>query len=344
MVDTSTPYLLELVDLVSSQACLIARRCFACGGEPTTGAGEHIIPRWLQNEFGLWDQRLRLLNGTLIPYRQLTIPCCQHCNNGFLSEIENDVRRLLLVGSQIASDERLSLGRWMAKVFVGFLIKESALPADRKQPNGDSIVPASLLSHYAQAQLILQSARKPTRFNSLHADFPFTLYRYRIFEDARFGDFDLATNLAGQSIAIRFGTVGAIFVNDGGLQHHVGPKGPFDLDGSELHPVQFAEVAARVHYKATLRDATHAYQTSETDSSVVVDQLSVVPYTGARLPNGDTKIFKEWDNEQCAQAIISHRPIDWGPVLDEQTGQLFTTLVDHQGAQQRPEELVATIV
>jgi hypothetical protein len=77
-------------------------------------------------------------------------------------------------------------------------------------------------------------ARKLTSFACLHGDLPFSLYSYQVPAYSEGHGFDLSTNIAGQSIAIRVGPLGAIFINDGGLQMEAGAKGPFDLAGAEL--------------------------------------------------------------------------------------------------------------
>jgi hypothetical protein len=55
-----------------------AATCFLCGRRLGTKnrADEHVIPKWVQKGFRLWNARLHLLNQTTIPYRQLTIPFC----------------------------------------------------------------------------------------------------------------------------------------------------------------------------------------------------------------------------------------------------------------------------
>jgi hypothetical protein len=62
---------LELTDRAVLESSIAAKRCFACGGPSSSGSGEHVIPKWLQNECSLFDERLTLLNGTHIPYRSL---------------------------------------------------------------------------------------------------------------------------------------------------------------------------------------------------------------------------------------------------------------------------------
>ncbi len=64
--------------------------CFLCGAlMDGSKSAEHVFPKWLQNRYDLWNQKIELLNGSLMPYRQLTIPCCEKCNNEHLSSLEN---------------------------------------------------------------------------------------------------------------------------------------------------------------------------------------------------------------------------------------------------------------
>ena len=63
-------------------------RCFLCGKKLKRKTVEHVFPKWLMNDFDLWDQKITLLNQTKINYRQLIIPCCKECNNVYLSKVE----------------------------------------------------------------------------------------------------------------------------------------------------------------------------------------------------------------------------------------------------------------
>jgi hypothetical protein len=59
-------------------------RCFLCGVDLGTAnrTREHVLPLWLLNRHGLLNAKLTLLNGTSLPYKQLTIPACLACNGG----------------------------------------------------------------------------------------------------------------------------------------------------------------------------------------------------------------------------------------------------------------------
>ncbi len=40
---------------------------------------EQVIPRRLLRNYDLWEERLTLVNRISIPYREVTIPCCNAC-------------------------------------------------------------------------------------------------------------------------------------------------------------------------------------------------------------------------------------------------------------------------
>lgn len=209
---------LELTDRAVSESSIAEKKCFACGGTPSSGIGEHVVPKWLQTECRLFDERLTLLNGTLIPYRQLTVPCCISCNTGFLSSIESSARSVFQRGTVRPGKEELTLARWLSKILIGILVKETGLAFDRSKPDGGSILLPGIIDELRHCHFVMQSARKTTSFSCLHWDFPFSVYFYKVSSYRPGHAFDLSTNLVGQSIAIRVGQLGAIFINDGGLQ------------------------------------------------------------------------------------------------------------------------------
>lgn len=319
-------YVMVKVNRAVDRDNIRTRRCFVCGGQPSTGAGEHVLPKWLQTRFGLFDERLTLINGTFIPYRSLTVPCCADCNTGFLSRIETDVQEIVERGWVESCSDCLSVARWMAKILVGILVKETALLLDRKNPSHGSIVPPDLIDELSHCQLLLQSARKPTRFEALHGPFPFTLYWYRI--NGPEEGFDLSTDIFGQSIAMQLGKLGLVFVNDGGLQMIHGDKGPYGLEGATVSPYQFGELAARIHTKASLRDATHFYLTSETPDQLTIEQQSVRPFTGTILSGGEMQVFQPWDSTSFAVRAAQITRLEESVFLDPETGHEMTILTN----------------
>lgn len=311
---------------------IVGGSCFLCGGPPSTGKGEHIFPLWLQHKFDLFDKKLGLLNGSLIPYRQLTIPACEECNNITLSKTEAKISKILDQNPErLKLHQKWEVGRWMAKLFVGILFKEASLLMDRKNPDLGSIVPPEYLDELFHLHLLIQSWRKLSRFECLHSPHPFSLFTYRVDWDADFSDFDFSTNFSGQSVSIRLGNWGFVFVADGGLQHHAAELGPFDLEGEVLHPIQFEEITARIHLKSALRDATHLYFNAETPSNLTCSQVRVVPYTKTKLADGSDRVFRDWSDEKLATMLKRYRVRGADQLINEAGEACYTRLVDQQG-------------
>lgn len=201
-------YALELTERAIREESISNRKCFACGGEPSTGDGEHVIPLWLQGRLGLSNEFITILNGTRLPYRSLKIPCCESCNNGFLSRIESNVKRVFEEKDPIQEYGKLSIARWLSKILIGILVKETSLLHDRSNTLDGNILPSSFISELQHCHFIMQSARKTSRFSCLHSKFPFSFYTYTITDNGENGKFDLSTNIIGMSISIRVGNRG----------------------------------------------------------------------------------------------------------------------------------------
>lgn len=325
-------YAFRLTERALNPVNISAGRCFLCGGEPTKGNGEHVIPKWLQNRFNLWDSKLGLLNGSLMPYRNLRVPACSVCNGEVLGKTENYVSKLsadnILKWSVSDSYE---VGRWMAKILVGILYKEAALLRDQRHPELGPIIPPDAMDEMFLLHLLLQSWRKVILFSAIHTQHPFTLYVYALDEDKDYGSFNLSTNIFGKSICLRFGDLGFAFVGDGGLQHEMADLGPYGLARQQLHPIQFDELAARVHYKSALRDATHSYFHAEDADTFSFQQMAVVPYTKTKLPDGSDQVFRPWSLKQLAEVLESYKVPGFEHLIDEAGEAVFTRLVDETG-------------
>jgi hypothetical protein len=210
-------------------------------------------------------------------------------------------------------------------------MKEAKLLRDRSSPELGTILPPEDVDEFLLMHLMVQSWRKVIRFKSLHAAHPFTLFVYEIESDKDFSNFNLSTNILGKSLCIRFGDLGFAFVADGGLQHEMAELGPYDLGFKKLHPVQFDELAARVHYKSSLRNATHLYVHYETPETFEFNQVELTPYNKIKLPDGSDPVFLEWSSIELALAF-EHYGVPGSNLLIDQNGEAsLTFLVDENG-------------
>jgi hypothetical protein len=139
------------------------KHCFLCGEQLNSNNAtvEHVFPKWLQRRSNLWDQTLRLLNGTSIKYRQLTVPCCKNYNGLFLSKIENDMRNAIENGTEfIRRRDKTVIYKWVIKILYCTLYKQLSLKANLKDTSTETIITHEFLAQYRLIFDYMQSIRK----------------------------------------------------------------------------------------------------------------------------------------------------------------------------------------
>ncbi|OGU63928.1 MAG: hypothetical protein A2499_08895 [Stygiobacter sp. RIFOXYC12_FULL_38_8] len=182
--------------------------CFICGRKAETV--EHVIPKWLQHRYNLWDEHLLLPNKTSIPYRNVLVPSCAKCNNEVYGSLENRV------SSGIATES--DIWKWANKIHYALGYKDRFLAWDRANPNykiGDIISsndPIERDRHFLHC-VSGDFHTDPDPFGSVFK-----------FEFAKFSEFAFAHIIHSQSISVCLGNIGyVIFVTDGqALKRDVG--------------------------------------------------------------------------------------------------------------------------
>lgn len=274
--------------------------CFLCGEALTLDnrADEHVIPKWIQGKYELWDQQIHLLNGTLIPYRQLTIPCCNECNNVALSQIESKVRLAVEEGfdAVVALDPQ-TLFIWLGKIFYGMLYRELFLLMDRRSPNLGSIMSSEHMERYQMHHYFLQSCRVPMELESADAAYPWTIYIFPIQEtdDCKAG-WDFRDDIVNDALFIRLGGIGMLAAFDAGAIAVDSGVSFSRYSEYKLHPLQFEELGAAFFYKASLLDRIPKYVVSERDKQC---KVLVLPIAGL----SSKPVFREWDMSSYAQML-----------------------------------------
>jgi hypothetical protein len=230
--------------------------CFLCGKsiKPGKDTIEHVIPKWVQNRFDLWNVRVHLLNGTLIKYRNLVIPCCPACNNERLAKVEQAVSASVNAGADAVRDmDRVVLMQWLLKIFFGFLYREVFLPFDRTKPEAGNIVVAEDMEQFQVLHYMLQSVRIPTKFDAFDAfgvSVPASIFVFDLKEPVAPFRFDYKDDVMHRCMCLRLGKVGIIVAFDCGAQAFVGAEYFQQYYGHPLHPIQFDELAASLFAKA----------------------------------------------------------------------------------------------
>jgi hypothetical protein len=132
----------------AAQKEIVYEPCIFCGA--TSSSKEHIFGKWLLGSKNLYNEKLKLSDGSFIPYRQLVIPICPKCNNETLSKIEDGVKK--------QSANPIEYYLWSLKVYIGILYKETLLVShkfrgklplvSRRSVESDLITAKNLFSVY----------------------------------------------------------------------------------------------------------------------------------------------------------------------------------------------------
>ncbi|MEK5163213.1 hypothetical protein NYE69_12850 [Paenibacillus sp. FSL R5-0527] len=274
---------------------LSQNHCFLCGRKLEKNTEEHIFPKWLQHKFNLWDQTITLLNRTYIPYRMLKIPCCNTCNNEYLSQLEKNISIAVDGGyhSFIQLDED-KIFYWAAKILYGLFFKELSLNIDRKDPQVGTIMNPETMEKFHTLHMLLQGIRFPTQYLPVkpYSIFIFKMYEYDDgdWDESNFNYFDSYIQTV---YGMKMNDIGFILcIEDSGVQEEFGKEYFDKYKDKTLHPIQLKEIYAKINYKQFLAKYTPRYITIESANERIVQVIQ---------PSGD--VFDEWSQEIYAHCL-----------------------------------------
>ena len=276
--------------------------CFLCAEQLTqaTRTSEHVVPKWTQQRFRLWDQRVILPNRTELPYRQLTVPCCVLCNNQYLQPLETRVASATAKGPEAVEElGRETLFLWLGKLFYGLLYRDCLLREDRSRADSPPLMGAEELRRYGMHHLFLQMLRWDLRCEGF---FPASIL---VFEtqppDTPELQWDLRDSIDHMFIAVRMGRTGIIAnLQDSGVQAD-SPHPLMDFRPAAAHPLQYLELCAFFAYRSSLFNRTPKYVVLA-GPPVRIHQMPLMGLSAKPL-------FDAWDSRTYAQVLASYAGI-----------------------------------
>lgn len=274
--------------------------CFLCATslDNISATEEHVIPKWAQKRFNLWNQQLVLLNRTSIPYRKLTVPCCENCNTYRLQPIERSIANAAANGCESVRNLGLkALFLWLGKVFYGIMYRELFLLLNKNSDDLITIATPEMIREYESHLFFLQAARDKIDFVDFY---PGSIFVFKTQQPDKVElQWDFCDNVMTMFLAIRMGSVGIISVlGDGGAQQLFESRYK-ELMDFPLHPLQFRELCALIMYRSTLSTRTPKYFT-------ISDSNDSQPYKSYQLPLGGLSrkpLFENWDASEYAKYI-----------------------------------------
>ncbi|MDR3563014.1 MAG: hypothetical protein P4N59_16510 [Negativicutes bacterium] len=305
--------------------------CFLCGCplDDENRSDEHVFPKWLQQEFKLWDLRIELVNKTFIPYRLLTIPCCKACNNIHLSKLEVDIKAAFEGGyEKFKQLDELRLYQWLCKIYYGILFKELSLVHDRKNPEQGTIMTQDFMERHRNIHAFLQSVRVPIKFP---AEKPWSIF---IVETQSYPEvelnYDYHDNVACLTFSIRLGGIGILAcLEDSSAQKQLFDEYFAQFEGIKLHPIQFDELAAKIAYKASLFNRNPEYF-NLIPSTEGMDVFIIIPHVQGLTTD---PMFKDWDQKIYAKMLATY----WGrhgfdiSTIYQEPNLVFTMITNPDG-------------
>lgn len=291
--------------------------CFLCGKECDSKTAEHIFPKWLQHKYDLWDKKLTISNGTLIPYRHLTVPCCSNCNNVHLSQMEEKFRILLDKSFENLDieDEKI-IFQWTAKILYATRYKELSLQVDRTNPNLGKILTPNELEGYSALHLFLQSIRYKTIFN---APKPWSIFTFKCKDDKFF----YHNNIPALCLSMKFGktSLTIIYEDNNVISDFMSPIK--DLQNHELNFPQYLETNAFLFYSAMIKENVPHYHSNFHQKSEVLTVNTVGTLRSRKWVDKEFTDFLDFILNACG--------IDIGMSTLQPDGQITSFLVDEKG-------------
>lgn len=301
-------------------------KCFLCGVELTNEnkTKEHIIPKWLQGSFNLWNQTMTLLNSTTIKYKDLVIPCCRECNGLLSTKIEKPLQELVDGGYDVfVNGDRIIVFQWLNKISYGILFKEMSLRIDRRDPSAGQIYPSHEMMKRKMQYLFLKSIIFDTNFHNN----PYSIFVFKVKNNEK--SFWFWENPFLNTFCMRMNDIGIVAcLMDNGINESFFKKDEkyTYCMKQTLHPVQFIELCARIVYKESLNRRTPEYL-------VLFNKDGVMENTISYRTAGE--IYDEWDQEKYADVFDcllnnNHYSLPCGKAY-QGNGLVYTTLFDENG-------------
>ncbi|GGF00312.1 hypothetical protein [Hymenobacter cavernae] len=271
--------------------------CFLCGAptEPPIDSVP-VFAYWLMDRYDLADRQIQLLDQSIVTYRDLRIPCCQHCRTHHVEPLEAQAQQtaeLGLDGWRALSAKTLFL--WLGKMFYGVFITELLTELNPLvKPRYPLAENAQMFRRFHAFFQTFQALRVPIEFEDFT---PASLYILEVDPREDTISFEYDDDLTTMVFSIKLGnTVLMACFADNGIVKDAMRRVVADT-ARPLHPIQIAEFKARVYYGAYLFNVVPDYYARPLkpgDDHLVYDTL---------IDDITSSVFNPWENSAYGQSL-----------------------------------------
>jgi hypothetical protein len=273
------------------------KHCFLCGTLTSPAEKITVYPEWLIRKYQLEKKPLQLLDKSIRPISDLTIPCCTTCTHNHVIPLDQAIEQSAnkgVAGWQQVEEKQLFL--WLSRAFYGMMVTElkNELNPLITPEYGVGSNPKMLIKFQSFFSL-LQALRVPIEFEDFS---PWSLFVVESIPDPDEVPFEFQDDLTSMMISLKIEDVTIICcLLDNGLVKNALSKVWNDIKGRRLHPKQLAEFKAQVYYGAYLLNVTPEYfarPSQPEDTTLVYDTL---------IDDVTTSVFNPWENHVYAQTL-----------------------------------------
>ncbi|HUH52179.1 MAG TPA: hypothetical protein VLZ11_08770 [Flavobacterium sp.] len=277
------------------------KTCFLTGDELSSPEDNiTVFPEWILDRFDYRERSFQMIDSVnSFLYKDLKLPCSERIKKEF-DKLDLEVMAAFDLGYHgVKNLDSQRLFLWISRIVYGTLFNELKLEKAMKQKvDKEFKLSASLQERFSYFHLMLQSLIAPMAFEEPK---PWSIAVVKVkYSEEIFNYRDDAVNLIF-SLGIKgFGIVACLQDNAIVMakQQEVLDK----IGDTELHPVQFEELCARVLYTNYLLQDRPKYALSSTDDGFLIKYQA--PDSADNLPK-----FATWSNEMFGQVLEDY----WTP-------------------------------
>ncbi|GAB3534852.1 hypothetical protein GCM10027443_22650 [Pontibacter brevis] len=263
--------------------------CFLCGTNITPEHRAPVFAEWLQQQYGLKNKELLLLDKSVTTFDQLTIPCCDHCHTHYLLPLEAKVETAAAKGIEgLKALEGQELFQWIGKMYYGTLVTELIKEMNPLiMPQYAVSEDPRMLGKFRSFFQVLQSLRVSMVFSDF---LPCSLFLLEVNPAEDKLPFEYQDELTTMAFSIKLGSVAIVctLLDNGIIRSAMGKLYQL-MQGKQLHPVQLAEFKARAFYAAYIFNVVPEYfvrPVKPEDDHLVLDTL---------IDDITNEIFNPWE-------------------------------------------------
>jgi hypothetical protein len=284
------------------------QKCFLTG-QNIDSEEEHIFvfPEWIMDRYSLRDKSLKMLEGSILSYKDMKMPCHSSVIKDVIDPLEREIEKAFTEGyDSVIKVPEERLFQWMAKIMFGVLYNDIGNEKRKFDLEGGKFtLPPFLQERFQKLHLILQSLVFPMEFKGIKL-WSIKVFKIKISKDI-FNYKDEPTNLNFSLGMHDFGIV-ACLQDNGAVAIHE-QRIIENFSNKTLHPVQFEEICARFIYTNYLLNIYAEYRIKTTEDGVIVASS---PLSGTN----NRSLFDRWDDDMFAQLLsVYWKP--WGITKDE---------------------------